>query len=300
MSHVAHWDDVRRSRREFGHMVGSWRDLGGAAGSMAIGVKRIEIEPGLWSTPAHVELAEEEIFYVLGGSGLSWQDGETYEVGAGDCLVHLSEAEAHTLRAGPGGLDVLAFGMRVPAGGALLRRAGIAWHWPGWVEAPGGKHPFEREADAGPPPLPPEPSPRPSRIVATADVAEEWFRDIAAVRRLGKAGGSVLTGLNHVAVRPGAEAVPPHCHGAEEELFVVLDGTGTCRLGEEELPVHAGSLIARPAGTRIPHSFEAGPGGLTYLVYGTREPNDIVYYPRTNELFLRGVGVRFAVPDGRG
>ena len=131
-------------------------------------------------------------------------------------------------------------------------------------------------------------------------MAEERFGDGAAIRRLGKAGGSTLSGLNHLAVRPGAEGAPPHCHGAEEELFVVLDGAGTCRLGDEELPVHAGSVIARPAGTRVPHSFQAGAGGLTYLVYGTREPNDIVYYPRTNELFLRGVGVRFTVPDGRG
>ena len=94
-------------------------------------MRRIEIEPGRWSTPAHVELAEEEIFYVLGGSGLSWQDGQTYEVGVGDCLVHPIEEQAHTLRAGAGGLDVLAFGMRAPAGGTLLPRAGVAWHWPG-------------------------------------------------------------------------------------------------------------------------------------------------------------------------
>ena len=34
----------------------------------------------------------------------------TYEVRAGDCLVHLGGEDAHTLVAGPDGLDVLAFG----------------------------------------------------------------------------------------------------------------------------------------------------------------------------------------------
>ena len=27
------------------------------------------------------------------------------------------------------------------------------------------------------------------------------------------------------------------------------------------------------------------------LVYGTREPNDIAYYPHSRKLFFRGVGV---------
>jgi uncharacterized cupin superfamily protein len=30
---------------------------------------------------------------------------------------------------------------------------------------------------------------------------------------------------------------------------------------------------------------------MTYLAYGTREPNDITYYPRSNKIFFRGVGL---------
>ena len=30
---------------------------------------------------------------------------------------------------------------------------------------------------------------------------------------------------------------------------------------------------------------------MTILVYGTREPNDICYYPRSGRVVLRGVGV---------
>jgi uncharacterized cupin superfamily protein len=126
---VAHWDEVEREREEQGPLASWTTDLGTTAGSVTVGVTRCQIDPGKCSTPAHVELAEEEISFVLGGSGLSWQfDGErvaTYEVGLGDCLVHLACEEAHTLRAGPDGLDVLAFGQRAYPGGTWLPRAGV-------------------------------------------------------------------------------------------------------------------------------------------------------------------------------
>jgi len=84
---------------------------------------------------------------------------------------------------------------------------------------------------------------------------------------------------------------PPHCHSAEEEIFVVLDGDGALLLGDEEHPVRAGSVVARPAASRVAHSLRAGDGGLVYLAYGTREPNDITYYPRSGKISFRGVGV---------
>jgi uncharacterized cupin superfamily protein len=30
---------------------------------------------------------------------------------------------------------------------------------------------------------------------------------------------------------------------------------------------------------------------MTYLAYGTRKPNDLVYYPRSGKVFFRGLGV---------
>src|SRR5947208_17124958 len=118
---IAHWDDVSTRRGEEGHIAGTWRNLTGRA-SKTVGLKRITVDPGMWSTPLHLEGADEEIFYVLSGSGVSVQsdDGETtnaYEVREADCLVHLALENAHTLRAGDEGLDVLAFGQRSYAGG---------------------------------------------------------------------------------------------------------------------------------------------------------------------------------------
>ncbi len=100
-----------------------------------------------------------------------------------------------------------------------------------------------------------------------------------------------LTGLNLITLAANSPGWPQHCHSAEEEIFVVLDGDGVCLLGDDEIPVHRGHVISRPAGTGIAHGFRAGGNGLTFLAYGTREPNDIAYYPKSNKVFLRGVNV---------
>jgi uncharacterized cupin superfamily protein len=294
VNHVAHWDEVEPYRREAGHLGGDWYDLGRAAGSVSVGLKRIVVDAGKWSTPAHAEGAEEEIFFVLGGSGLSWQDGEAFEIRECDVLVHLPEEHAHTLRAGPDGLDVLAHGQRKAQGNTVLPRAGVAWMQPSWVEV-GGQHPWEREAAAGEPEVG-DVSSRPGRI-ARLDQGIRWELETGAVDlNLGDVVGSVETGLSHMAIPPGGEGYPPHCHAAEEELFVVLEGSGTVTLGDESAEVRHGSVVSRPAGTRIPHSFRAGDEGLAYLAYGTREPNDVVYYPRTDEIRFRGVGI--TIPAG--
>lgn len=304
---MAHWDEVEARERELGHLAGGWRNLGTAAGSVTVGLQRIEIPPGRWSTPAHVHGQQEEIFYVLGGSGLSWQDGKTYEVGAGDCLVHLAGGDAHTLVGGPEGLDALAFGMRGWDEAPTLTRANAVWLGTGWVVLAGDEdHPWEREVAAGPPELPERPGERPGSIVNVAGVEIFPPRRRRTVhsdwRDLGRAAGSAKTGLRHVVVSPGRLSAPPHCHSAEEELFVVLEGEGTLELTPspdrirkeavaETHPVHGGSVVSRPAGTGIAHAFRAGDAHLTLLAYGTRESSDVAYYPRSNKLFWRGVGV---------
>ena len=299
---ISHWDDVKTSRGERGHIAGTWQSLTGRD-SHTIGVKRIQVDPGMWSTPLHLEGAEEEIFYVLAGSGVSvqWEGEDTlaHDVGAGDCLVHLALENAHTLRAGDDGIDVLAFGQRTYAGGVTwLPRAGVAWLGDTW--APVGAeedHPWAREAAAGPAEIG-ETSPRPSTIVNAADI-EPVERDGATVgrvvRNLGRAAGSSRTGLRLADVLPGKLNAPPHCHSAEEEIFVVLEGDGHLLLWEKdgiaEHPVRAGSAVARPAGTGVAHAFRAGEQGMTVLMYGTRDPNDICYYPRSGKVYFTGLGV---------
>jgi uncharacterized cupin superfamily protein len=302
---ISHWDDLPFVRRERGHIGGDWQSLTGQS-SEWVGVKRIRIDAGKWSTPLHLEGSEEEIFFVLSGTGISVQgDGskeEAYAVGAGDCLVHLALEHAHTLQAGPEGLEVLAFGERHYAANTLLPRAGVSWLGPTWVlEGAADDHPWQREAAVGPPEVG-ELAERPARIVNVEDVevdTREGATVARAARDLGRAAGSLKTGLKLYDVRPGRLVNPPHCHSAEEEIFVVLDGEGTLELwphlrfgGEhEEHPVRRGSVVARPAGTGRAHTFRAGDGGLSVLAYGTRDPRDVTYYPRSGKVSIRGVGL---------
>jgi uncharacterized cupin superfamily protein len=302
---ISHWDEVEAVHRGSGHISGQWQSLSGAA-SETVGVKRIRIDPGHWSTPLHLEGSEEEIFFVLGGSGESVQaDGATegaYAVSAGDCLVHLALEHAHTLRAGPEGLDVLAFGERHYAANTLLPRAGVSWLGPTWVlEGKAEDHPWTREIAVGAPEVG-ELAERPSRIVNVADV-EPSVRDGAtvahAVRDLGRAAGSEKTGLRLYDVPAGKLMNPPHAHSAEEEIFVVVGGTGTLELWphprfggtHEEHPLRRGSVASRPAGSGRPHGLRAGEGGLEVLAYGTRDPRDVTYYPRSGKVNIRGIGL---------
>src|SRR4051812_6887871 len=212
---VCHWDEVERERRDVGEMRSWWRDLGGAAGSTAIGVQRVEVDPGARIGPVHVHGAEEEIFFVLGGSGLAWIDGAVHEVGAGDTIVYLAGGSTHTLIAGDAGLDVLCFGenadpplVHLPRAG-VLRRGGFFWARAG--EPPG---PLEREAAAGPLEVP-EPSPRPKCIVALDDAPVDvvakgefaWTEHYCS-----HAAGSRRTGLRHAVIPAGKATAPPHWH----------------------------------------------------------------------------------------
>ena len=116
---VTHWDDAPSERIDRGALRRTRWDLGAAAGSRRVGLKRVRPEPGGQTSPVHAHSAEEEIFFVLAGGGwLCEEGGDAYAVGADDAIVHVAGGPAHTLVAGPGGLDVLAFGERRDAEGA--------------------------------------------------------------------------------------------------------------------------------------------------------------------------------------
>jgi uncharacterized cupin superfamily protein len=294
---VVHWDDVEAHPLQRGHIDSSWQFLGRAAGALGVGINRVRVEPNRWSTPAHLHTAEEEIFFILEGSGLSWQSGKTYEVRAGDCLVHGPRREAHTLRAGPDGLTYLVYARTRRADAAHLPRVGLSWLAPAWTEAGQGEDPYSREAAAGEPEVG-EPGERPPNIV-NLDTLEP---DAEGDRVLAGEAGARQAGLHHRTLQPGKASVPAHCHSAEEEFFVMLEGSATLELIPSPKPaadgvmpetheLRPGHVVARPPGSKVSHDIRGGEEGGTMLVYGTREPNDIAYYPHSNKVYIRGVGL---------
>lgn len=295
---LAHFEEAPRRELAIGHLRGTWTLLGEAAGAAGAGLRRIQVPAGGWTTPAHQHGREEEIVYVRSGRGLAWHHGSTYEVAAGDCVVFLPRTGAHTIHAVEP-LDLLVFGTRrhdeaiaFPRLDRTLAGGRFVESEPALVD--GAPAQFAREAAIGPPELPERPGERPANVVAVGDVPERVTdrpRFGSTVRDLGRATGSVATGIRHTRVAPGKLAVPQHCHSAEEEIFVVLSGGGVLRLDEDETPVRAGHVVARPPGTGVSHAFRSGDEGLELLSYGTREPNDIAYFYRSRKVFLRGIGV---------
>ena len=294
---VTHFDDVEPRAIEGAQLRGTrWR-LGAAAGARETGVSRYRLAPGERAMPVHVHADEEEIFFVLAGEGVSWHDGRTYAVRAGDCILHRAGEEPHTILGAGEGLDVLAFSSGSPTGLTWLPRARAWWNGPHWLPHD-GPNPFAAEEAAGPLSVPEPQAERPATIAAVEAVACDERRrgEFAHARRnLGQAMGSMRSGMRHLVIPPGAMNYPPHCHAAEEEIFVVLDGAGALLLGDEEIAVRAGSVVARPAGTGVAHAFRAGEAPMTLLAYGTRDPRDIAYYPRSGKLWVRGIGAIFRV-----
>jgi uncharacterized cupin superfamily protein len=293
---LAHWDEVEGRRNEKGPMAATWQRLGDAAGAKGIGVNRVRVEPGRLPTPPHSHGRSEEIYYVLGGSGLLWQDEAVCEVRAGDTIVQVADHHEHTFKGGPEGLDYLVFGTRHPVEyGWLPRSNAVRLSWP-WVEGR-TDDPWEIEAQVGELEFA-EPGERPANVVALEDVP----LDVDGDRVLGDAAGSERTGLNWIRRLSGKRGSPPHCHSLEPEAFIVLEGSGTLELlpttvaiergvQPESHELRPGHIVTRPAASRVAHSIVGGPDGVTYLAYGPREPNDIAYYPRSNKVYFRGVGL---------
>jgi quercetin dioxygenase-like cupin family protein len=98
---VAHWDELEFHRSAKGEMDAEWQWLGHAAGTKGVGVNRVRVAPGKLPTPPHSHGASEELFFVLAGSGLAWQDGNVHEVRPLDCIIHRPDGMEHTFVAGP-------------------------------------------------------------------------------------------------------------------------------------------------------------------------------------------------------
>ena len=171
-------------------MDATWQRLGEAAGTKDVGVNRVRVAPGKLPTPPHSHGASEEVFYVLAGSGLAWQDEQVHEVRPGDCVIHRANELEHTFVAGPDGLDYLVFGTRHPTDFGWLPRSGaVRFGWP-WVEGR-TDDPWDREAEA-PPLAYGEPAERPPNILNIDEVELErqerrrrrrWRRRSAPTRR---------------------------------------------------------------------------------------------------------------------
>ncbi len=84
--------------------------------------------------------------------------------------------------------------------------------------------------------------------------------------------GAETTGLAYYVLKPGKRQAFGHRHEDAEEVYVVLDGGGRIRLDEEicEISRHDAIRVAPP----VTRALEAGPEGMSVLVFGPRHASD--------------------------
>jgi uncharacterized cupin superfamily protein len=87
-----------------------------------------------------------------------------------------------------------------------------------------------------------------------------------------KALGAEASGLSYQRLAPGFRQSFGHRHGAQEETYVVLSGSGRVRLGDEVRDVRP--LDAIRVAPPVARAFEAGPDGLELLAFGAGASGD--------------------------
>ncbi len=88
---------------------------------------------------------------------------------------------------------------------------------------------------------------------------------------------------------PGTRGCPYHLHHAQEEMFVILEGSGTLRVAGEMLPLKKGDVIFVPAGPEYPHQIvNTSDAPLKYLSVSTQEQPEICEYPDSGKFLARG------------
>ena len=97
--------------------------------------------------------------------------------------------------------------------------------------------------------------------------------------------GAVQLGYGVTCVPAGKRAWPYHNHHANEEMFFVLSGTGSYRVGDKIYPIRAGDFIAAPAGGRgTAHQiFNDSDAELRYIAISTNLRPEIVEYPDSDK-----------------
>ena len=114
---------------------------------------------------------------------------------------------------------------------------------------------------------------------------------LASRKRLGAAAGARRIGIALIEIEPGHRSTPPHIHADEDELFLVLAGSGLsyqCSQSGKNVRVYeigVDDLLWHPSNGDA-HTLIAGDEGLTVLVVAEGTRNHVTLLPRTGQFWL--------------
>ncbi|NDW07591.1 cupin domain-containing protein [Jiella pacifica] len=136
----------------------------------------------------------------------------------------------------------------------------------------------------------PQDPPRPAPVVRLDDLSlapqVHGERFAAAMAAIAGPLGAAHLGARLVEVPPGKAAWPFHAHHANDELFVILSGTGELRFGEERHAVAAGMVaVCAAGGAETAHQLIAtGETPLRYVAVSSMREPDVMEYPDSGKI----------------
>jgi uncharacterized cupin superfamily protein len=145
------------------------------------------------------------------------------------------------------------------------------------------------------------PVPRSDIPIHVDDVpAESWETGELKARRkrLGAAADAVRLGVAIIEIAPGMRSTPPHAHVDEDEVFLVLAGSGISwqSSGSKDVRAYAvgvDDVLLHPAQGDA-HTLIAGEEGLTVLVVAEGSRTHLTWLPRAKQFW---VGPRWSPAD---
>jgi uncharacterized cupin superfamily protein len=98
--------------------------------------------------------------------------------------------------------------------------------------------------------------------------------------------GAKKLGYSLSVVPPGKRVCPFHNHRVNEEMFLIIEGTGLLRFGSKEYAIKKHDIIACPPGDQdVAHQIiNDSQEDLRYLCLSTNETVEIVEYPDSNKV----------------
>ena len=114
----------------------------------------------------------------------------------------------------------------------------------------------------------------------------------SAGARVGPLLGAKDLGYSYDVIQAGKISCPFHSHRAEEEMFFIVEGSGTLRYGAESRKVRKGDFICCPTGgAETAHQLiNDSNAPLAYISVSTMMPAEVCEYPDSNKIGAFGVG----------
>lgn len=125
----------------------------------------------------------------------------------------------------------------------------------------------------------------PPQYAATGDAATRFEPRMGMI---GAVIGMQKLGCNLTVLAPGKRAFPFHSHRVNEEMFVIVEGTGEVRIGQARYPVRQGDVIAcPPGGHETAHQIiNNSKAELRYLAISTTMSPEVAEFPDSGKFAL--------------